>query len=117
MHEHYLVIIAVSATVNQPQRLSADGIACAAVKQCVRQHTQSLSVLRPAGDSVSRGGVTKLSKYMPLEAVVPEQGLSANDPPVFATAHCLIARIPDNQTLYYEANPANNKKVRERTGL
>lgn len=67
------------------------------------------------GDSVSRGGVTKLSKYMPLEAVVPEHELSASDPPIFATAHCLVARIPETQSLYYEANPANNKKVCART--
>eukprot|EP00892_Ulva_mutabilis_P006812 jgi/Ulvmu1/4502/UM002_0228.1 len=64
-----------------------------------------------AGDSVTRGGVSKMSKYMPLEAVVPEHELSANDPPIFSTAHCLVARIPEAQSLYYEANPANNKKV------
>lgn len=60
---------------------------------------------------MTRTGVTKLSKYMPLEAIVPAHTLSADDPPIFATANCLIARIPDNQNLYYEANPANNKKV------
>jgi hypothetical protein len=49
---------------------------------------------------------------MPLEDVGQDHmDLSESDSPIYATLHCLLSRIPQEQTLYYEANPATNKKV------
>lgn len=53
----------------------------------------------------------RLSKWQPIESVVPDKELSADDAPIFASMNCMITQIPEEQTLYYQANPANNKKV------
>jgi hypothetical protein len=43
---------------------------------------------------------------------VPDKELSVDDAPIYASVNCVITQIPEDQNLYYQANPANNKKVR-----
>jgi hypothetical protein len=51
-------------------------------------------------------------RWQPLEAVVPAGTvLSESDAPTFAAVHAVLALVPEEQTMYYEANPATNKKV------
>ena len=64
-----------------------------------------------AGDSAARAGMKRLSKWQPIESVVPDRELSADDAPIYASLNCIVTQIPEEQTLYYQANPANNKKV------
>lgn len=64
-----------------------------------------------AGDSAARAGLKRLSKWHAIEDVVPDKELSADDAPIYASVNCVVTQIPEEQTLYYLANPANNKKV------
>jgi hypothetical protein len=64
-----------------------------------------------AGDSGGRASLTRLSKWHALDELVSDKELSAADPPIYASLHVVVTQIPEDQTLYYMANPATNKKV------
>jgi Replication protein A OB domain len=66
----------------------------------------------PAGDAPTRGAGPR-GKWAPVAALSRDDAvLSEADPPVFASVAVCVTRVPEAQALYYEANPATNKKAR-----
>ena len=69
----------------------------------------------PAGDGAARAGAAGAprSEWAPLEDVGAERaGASEADKPAYACVRAVVTRVPEEQQLYYEANPATNKKAR-----
>ena len=81
------------------------------VQEWWQQEGSSQTFAPAGGDAQVRGGTGTRSKWMSLEAV-PETAAAESEPPVFASLSCVLTKEPAEQALYYEANPATNKKVR-----
>lgn len=69
----------------------------------------------PVADAPTRGAGPR-SEWAPMSALVKEEGLTADSPAQYATLTAMLTRIPPEQALYYTANPATNKKVRQMFG-
>jgi replication factor A1 len=103
--------ISLSSTYHTTVEVNPDSLAEADVLQNWWATTGSGQTFAPAGDAPVRVGSLR-SKWQPLESLVLErEGVSADDKPEYASLNCVLALVPDEQTLYYEANTANNKKV------
>jgi hypothetical protein len=64
-----------------------------------------------AGDAPVKGS-SRRDKWAPIASVGrDDEVLSEADAPLYASLTVHLARVPEDQTFYHEANPATNKKV------
>jgi hypothetical protein len=104
--------VSLSSTYHTTVEIDPEGVAEAAALREWWASAGSSQTFAPAGDAPARVGGSR-SKWCPLESLAVErEGASEDDKPEYASLQCVLALVPEEQTLYYEANTANNKKVR-----